>query len=75
MAQLVKNPPAVQEPWVQSLGWEDPLEKGKSTFPYSTPVFWPGEFYGLNSLWGHKESVTTERLSLSLGIGLGLFYC
>ena len=26
-AQLVKNPPAMQEAWVQSLGWEDPLEK------------------------------------------------
>ena len=30
-----------------------------------TPVFWPGEFHGLYSLWGHKESDTTERLSLS----------
>ena len=30
-AQLVKNPPAMQETWVQSLGWEDPLEKGKAT--------------------------------------------
>ena len=31
MAQLVKNLPAVQETWIQSLGWEDPLEKGKAT--------------------------------------------
>ena len=31
VAQLVKNPPAVQETWVQSLGWEDPLERGKAT--------------------------------------------
>ena len=31
VAQLVKNPPAVQETWVQSLGWEDPLEKGTAT--------------------------------------------
>ena len=31
VAQLVKNPPAVQETWIQSLGWEDPLEKGKAT--------------------------------------------
>ena len=30
-----------------------------------TPVFWPGEFYGLYSPWGHKESDTTERLSLT----------
>ena len=29
--QLVKNPPAMHETWVQSLGWEDPLEKGKAT--------------------------------------------
>ena len=27
---MVKNPPAMQETWVQSLGWEDPLEKGKA---------------------------------------------
>ena len=31
-----------------------------------TPVFWPGEFHGLHSLQGHKESDTTEQLSLSL---------
>ena len=31
VAQLVKNPPAMQETWVQSLGWEDPLEKKKAT--------------------------------------------
>ena len=30
VAPLVKNPPAMQETWVQSLGWEDPLEKGKA---------------------------------------------
>ena len=35
VAQLVKNVPAMQETWVQSLGWRDPLEKGKAT----TPVF------------------------------------
>ena len=29
--QLVKNPPAMQETWVRSLGWEDPLEKRKVT--------------------------------------------
>ena len=31
VAQLVKNLPAMQETWVQSLAWEDPLEKGKAT--------------------------------------------
>ena len=43
VAQLVKNLPAMLETWVRSLGWEDPLKKGKAT----TPVFWPREFYGL----------------------------
>ena len=31
MAQTVQNPPAVQETWVRSLGWEDPLEEGMAT--------------------------------------------
>ena len=38
VAQLVKNPPAVQETWVQSLGWEDPLEKVMGT--YSSILAW-----------------------------------
>ena len=45
------NPPVMQETWVRFLGWEDPLEKGK----VPTPVFWPGEFHGLYSPWGHKQ--------------------
>ena len=31
IAQVVKSPPAIRETWVQSLGWEDPLVKGKAT--------------------------------------------
>ena len=31
MAQMVRNPPVMQETWVQSLGWEDPLEKEMAT--------------------------------------------
>ena len=38
MAQLVKNPPAMRETWVQSLGWEDPLEKEKAT--HSSILAW-----------------------------------
>ena len=38
MAQLVKNPPAMQETWVRSLGWEDPLEKGKAA--HSSILAW-----------------------------------
>ena len=58
MAQLVKNLPAMQETWVRSLGWEDPLEKGKERLP--TPVFWPAEFHGPYSPWGLKELNMTE---------------
>ena len=35
VAQQVKNPPAMQETWVRSLSWEDPLEKGKYLLQYS----------------------------------------
>ena len=38
MAQLVKNLPAMQETWVQFLGWKDPLEKGKAT--HSSVLAW-----------------------------------
>ena len=46
VAQLVKNPPAMQETSVQSLGWEDPLEKGMAT--------------DSSILVGRKESDMTE---------------
>ena len=62
IAELVKNLPAMRETWVQSLGWEDPLEKGKAT--HSSILTW--EFHELYSPWGCKESNTTEQLSLSL---------
>ena len=38
VAQIVKNLPAMQETWVQSLGWEDPLEKGATT--HSSILAW-----------------------------------
>ena len=38
VAQMVKNPPAMQKTQVQSLGWEDPLEKGSST--HSSTLAW-----------------------------------
>ena len=57
VAQLLKNPPEMQETWVRSLGWEYPLGKGKATHSI---IFWPGEFHRLNSPWGHKELDTTE---------------
>ena len=38
VTQLVKNLPAMRETWVLSLGWEDPLEKGKA--PHSSTLAW-----------------------------------
>ena len=55
VAQLVKSPPAMWETWVWSPGWEDLLEKGKAT--HSSVLAW-------RTPWSHKESDTTERLSL-----------
>ena len=64
MVKMVKNPPAMQETWVQSLGWEDPLEEGM----LPTPLFLPGEFHGQGSLvgyspWGCKELDMIEQLT------------
>ena len=58
--QLIKNLPAMGETWVQTLGWENPLEKGKAS--HSSILAWRI----LYSPWGHKESDTTEQLSFSL---------
>ena len=62
VAQLVKNLLAMQETWVGSLSWEDPLEEGVAT--HSSVLVWriheePG---GLQSI-GCKELDTTEQLS------------
>ena len=60
---MVKNPPAMQETQIRSLGWKDPLEKGMAT--HSTILAWrilwieePGRLHSM----GRKESDTTERL-------------
>ena len=66
VAQVVKNPSAIQETRIQSLGQEDPLET-RQWLP--TAVLLPGNFHGQRSLvgysaWGHKESDRTERLNM-----------
>ena len=61
IAQLVKNPSAIQVTPVWILSGKIPWKRER----LPTPVFWPGEFHGLYSPWGHKESDTTEWLSLS----------
>ena len=57
VAQMGKNPPAMQETWVWSLGWEDPLEEDMAP----SPVFLPGE-----SLWteepGGLQSIVLQRV-------------
>ena len=65
VAQTIKNPPAMQVTWVQSLVWEDTLEEGMAT--HSSILAWripmdrgPG---GLYSPWGCKELDRTEQLS------------
>ena len=61
MAQTVKCLPTMWDTWVQSLGWQDPLEKGTAT--HSSILAW--RIHGLYSPWGCKESDMTEQLSLS----------
>ena len=55
VAQLVKNPPAMRETWVRSLGWEDPLEKGKATHSsiLAWRIPWTVEFMGSQRV-GHE---------------------
>ena len=67
MAQSVKSLPAMQEMWVQSLGQEDPLEKGMAT--HSSILAWsvpwieePGRLYSM----GPQELDTTEELNLPI---------
>ena len=56
VAQLVKNPPAIRETWVRSLGWEDLLEKGKAT--YSCILAW-------RIPWTTVHGVTESQTQLS----------
>ena len=61
MAQMIKNLSAVQETWLQSLGWEDFLGKGMVT--HST--FLPEDFHGQRSLvscssWGYKYNLMLD---------------
>ena len=61
MAQLVKDPHAMWKTSVQSLGWEDSLEKGKATH---SSILAQKQFHGLYSPWVCKESDVTKHLSL-----------
>ena len=66
MAQSVNNPPAMQEMQIQSLGWEEPLEKGMATHSSKIPrTEKPGR-----SPWGCKESERTGCVYLNVSITL-----
>ena len=56
VAQLVKNLPAMQETWVQPLGWEDPLEKGVATHSNILACM----VCIVHGITHHKESDTAE---------------
>ena len=63
---MIQNLPVMQETWVQSLCWEDSLEKDMAT----NLVFLPGVFHAQRSLvgsspWGCDESDTTKQLTFS----------
>ena len=60
VAQLVKNPLAMWENWIRSLGWEDPLEEGGYLLQY----FWSGEFHCTE--W--KVKVLVTQLCPTLGL-------
>ena len=63
VAQMVKNPSAVLEAWVRSLGWEDPLEEVMAT--HSSILAWRipmGSLAGY-SPWSREESDMSEHLS------------
>ena len=67
---MVKNLPAMQQTWVRSLGWEDPLEEEMAT--HSSVLAWRipwtevgcpwGNLVGY-SPWGHKEPDVTKQLN------------
>ena len=59
---MVKNPPAVWETWILSLGKEDPLEKAKATHSriLAWRIPWTEEAGELYSSWGRKELDMTE---------------
>ena len=74
VAQLVKNLPAMQETWVQSLGWEDPLEKGKAT--HSNILAWriPGTIQSMGSQRVKHNWATFTSLLNSQTFSLQVWY-
>ena len=68
MAPMVTNLPAVQETWVQSLGWEDPLEKGMAIHSSILVwrISWTEEPGGLQSMGSTRSQINTRNDSKAL---------
>ena len=78
MSQRVKLLPAMQDTWVRSLGWEDPLEKEKAT--HSGTLAWktpwtekPGRLQSMGSQRAGHERATSLSLLFSFIEGLGMY--
>ena len=68
---MVKNLPAMQETWIQLLGWKDSLEKGIATHS----VFSPGEFHGqrrLTQTVGHDRASNEQELLIYITTWMNL---
>ena len=70
VAQLVKNPLAMPETWVWSLGWEDPWRRER----LPTPVFWAGKSHGLYSPWNSPGQMLVKYLPWA-GTATGVDSC
>ena len=71
VAQLVKNPPAMWETWVQSLGWEDPLEKGMTTHSTQRPFSRPGGKIRRQDGQGQDAQSKDPRMGTTWGLVSG----
>ena len=67
VAQLVKNPPEMHDPWVPFPGWKDPLEKGKAT--HSRILAWENSMdsivHGVTKSWARLSDFHSLTLEIS----------
>ena len=75
MAQMVKNPPAVQETWVRSLSWDDPLEEGmavhSSILAWRIPMdrgAWRATVHEVPKSWTRLKRLRTHALAHLYGV-------
>ena len=68
VSQLLKSPPSMRETWVQSLGWEDPLEKGMATHSQKSCLgnpmdrgAWLAMVCGVTKSWTQLKQLTAQQ--------------